>query len=277
MTRISESAIKGLFAEHHLEVVSLDIEEERTKSKLGVVFSHLSYPNVEAHLFTAADAARWIPRLDSSGDIEITYPLRSMRCSRESALGELRESINILMNRLRLFKEDLSKGDIPDTIWAHQEPKWHRALWSPPRYSSRPVEEFISYVDPSIRQYISQLNELGFGTIESCSGLLEDHLDREPYWSYVMFDERAYPGAAPHLFTLNDIAGWDVSYAPHNFDIYLRVRKGEDILESWKSLVESATFLESFIRNYRESLNSTGITFQTWWQRAFSCGQEGHP
>ncbi|TFG12390.1 hypothetical protein EU537_09510 [Candidatus Thorarchaeota archaeon] len=276
MTRISESAIKGLFAEHDLEVVSVDIGEKRTKRELRVVFSHLSYPNVEAHIFTAADAAGWTPRLDSVGDIEIRHPIVKSENETESGLTKLSGSFRLLMGRLRAFRQNIGKGEIPDTIWAHYEPRWHRALWSPPHHTPRHVEEFIRYVDPSIRRHISQLNDLGFATIESCSGLLEEHQDREPYWPYVMFDERVYPGAAPHLFTLGNVAGWDVGYAPHNFDIYLRVKRGKVILQSFDRLVGSAAFLCSLIRNYREMLNSTGITFQEWWQRAFSYGQEGY-
>ena len=276
MTYIEESIIKALFAEYQLEIIYLDTEDQLTECELKIVISHLSYPNVEAHVFTAADAAGWIPRLDSAGDIEISHPLLKSEDERDLALTELLGSVKLLMGRLRDFRQNITKGEIPDTIWAHYEPRWHRALWSPPQYTPRRVEDFISYVDPSIRTHVSQLNNLGFGTIESCSGLLEEHPDREPYWPYVMFDERTYPGAAPHLFTLSDIAGWEANYAPHNFDIYLRVRKGEMILQSFDRLVESATFLWSLIKNYKEKLNSTGTTFQAWWQRAFSYGKEGY-
>ncbi len=102
MKRTNESTIKRLFSEHLLKVVSLDIEGQGAKSESGIVVSHLSYPNVEAHLFTAANAAGWIPKLTSAGDIEVSHSSLNKRDEGKSAWDKLMNSIQVLMNRLKL-------------------------------------------------------------------------------------------------------------------------------------------------------------------------------
>ncbi|MFQ5884386.1 MAG: hypothetical protein ACE5IO_04725, partial [Thermoplasmata archaeon] len=75
-------------------------------------------------------------------------------------------------------------------------------------------EGMLDSVDPSIHDIIAELNELGLTTSSSCSGLLEDHLDREPQEPYVLFIVD-YPGATHHLFTMAHMAGWRADYGPN--------------------------------------------------------------
>jgi len=98
------------------------------------------------------------------------------------------------------------------------------------------------------------LNDLGFSTTQSCSGIAKDHADREEYLPYVMFDERAYPRSSAHLFTLADISGWIPSYGPHNFDIEFRLPSAEDAEKFWDHLVVSARRLAELVHDYRTGL-----------------------
>jgi hypothetical protein len=118
------------------------------------------------------------------------------------------------------------------------------------------ASSYIDYVDYAIRNHIIALNENRFVTVESCSGLPKDHPDRDPYRPYVMLDERAYPNCIPHFFTLANIADWIPSYAPHNFDIYLRAKNNNSIEESWNRLAKSAELLHSLLKPYHSLLKS---------------------
>ncbi|MFW9909254.1 MAG: hypothetical protein ACFFEF_11825 [Candidatus Thorarchaeota archaeon] len=258
---------------HGLKVIScMPSFRESLDSHPSLLVSHESYPNVEAHLFTAANASGWLPRLLATGDVEMScfstvegYPFAWMR---------LLDTVDNLMAHLKSYRLRLASGDVPSFIWAHHEFQWHRTLWNSSLHPSIRPTEFIDYVDPSIRPHILKLNEYGFLTMESCSGLQEEHLNRAPYWPYVMFDERVYPGIAPHLFTLADISGWNAKYAPHNFDAYLKVRRGEHALRAFDTLVDSAGYLKALLQDYVRSLTSSGLSLLEWRLRASSAEGE---
>ncbi len=232
------------------------------------IISHDSYPNFEAHLFTIADAAGWRPRLLSSGDVELQNPF----CTLNSEDSQVRflEIVVEIEKSLNDCGSRISNGDFPSFVWAHHEFRWHRFVWDALKLGPLPSAEYLDYVDPLIRPYILRLNELGFTTKESCSGLLEEHPDREPYWPYVMFDERAYPGISPHLFTLADMALWDTNYAPHYFDIYLKVQKKENTLASFGKLVSSAEILQGVLEDHLKSNAHTSLTPNEWRYQSYS-------
>ncbi len=232
----------------------------------SIILSHESYPNFEAHLFTIADAAGWYPRLIKSGNLELRCPANS---SPDRFLG----ATNELMRKLESYRSRVAAGDIPSFIWAHHETSWHRFVWNASIWTALIPDDFIGYVDLSIRPHILKLNELGFQTKESCSGLLEEHPDREPYYPYVMFDERAYPGITPHLFTLADLASWTSKYAPHNFDVYLKAPRGVKILDSFENLVRNAEFLHLLLKEHSQVIDKSNLSLSLWRERSFSLEQ----
>jgi hypothetical protein len=265
--------IQRNFERHGLEILELTLDPKKTTDPMSVVVSHTSYPNIEAHLFTVADAAGLIPRLTSAGDVEIMLSSDGIHDENSIQWTDLFKSLNQIMEWLQPYRKRLVQGDIPAFIWAHHEFRWHRRLWDSHYYTPRLVEEFIDYVDESIRPHISELNQLSFATVESCSGRKCEHPDREPYWPYVMFDERGYPGVAPHLFTLADVSGWDANYAPHYFDIYLRAPGKRNILQSFDRLVSNGRKLSSLLKENRLVSCSSGKSFEAW--RQAGCPTEG--
>lgn len=235
-----------------------------------VVLSHTVYPGVEAHLFTAADAALWIPAFTSLGDVVLYEPKEldegkspdALESTRSEAWQRLFTAVEKIANLLTSYREYVDQGYIPSMVWAHHEAEWYLGIREAPDHESRPVDEFLDYVDVSIRPHIRELNELGFITIESCSGLADDHADREPYRPYVMFDDRAYIDVSAHLFTVADIAQWIPSYAPHGFDVVVHQRVGEDTENAWNRLVEVARVLAPLLKQYRELVRDKGSPFR---------------
>lgn len=216
-----------------------------------VTFDRLTYPNAEAHLFTAGDAALWTPCFSDSYDVVLRKELSLGEDGILAEWSRLLSRIAQLATHLADYRNRVRHGDYPSVIWAHTDRAWHRREWSIIPHPLPDPEDFIHYVDVSIRSHILTLNELGFGTMESCSGLKQEHTDRDPYWPYVMFDERSYPGIAPHLFTLADMASWVPTLAPHSFDVYLKVMKGDKVADAWDRLIASASTLYDFLASYR--------------------------
>ena len=237
------------------EVLSLvtGLEDSPTENPM-ITFDHRSYPGVEAHLFTAANSVFWTPRIDENGDVVISYTQPTAAEEYLSAWKELLEALEKLSQSLCPYRERVLAGSVPGIIWAHHDHDWYRELRSAPYHEKQNVDDFIDYVDPSIRSHITELNNYGFATLESCSGLPHEHLDRDPYRPYVMLDERAYLGCIPHFFTLADIADWIPSYAPHNFDVYIRIQRHRPIEEEWNKLVQSAKILHAVLLPYRQSV-----------------------
>ena len=212
-------------------------------------FNRTSYPGFEAHLFTIADATLWRPELTSTVDVILSGPENESDCS-ESWI-KLFSILQDVMESLGQYRQDLKHGIIPSTHWVYHEIRWYRQNWEGPPHELKPAEDFLYSVDESIRPHIKELNELGFPTTQSCSGLAKDHTERDPYLPYVMFDERIFPRSSAHLFTLADITGWIPSYGPHNFDIEFRLSDAEGAERFWDNLVVSAKKLAELLHDYR--------------------------
>lgn len=216
-------------------------------------FARTSYPGFEAHLYTIADAALWIPELDSSNDALVLKGSRN-RVNPYDSWMRLLDVTNRIMKYLEFYRQEVKHGIIPSTNWLFNEYQWYRKNWDHPQHKTLTVDEFLPSVDESIRVHIRVLNDLGFSTTQSCSGMEKDHRDREPYLPYVMFDERAYQRSSAHLFTLADISGWIPSYGPHNFDIEFRLLDSTDAEAHWDKLVESARTLVRLLQDYRTTV-----------------------
>ena len=233
--------------------------------KPSVVIDHTSYPGVEAHLFTIADAALWNAQFTSDRDVLLSHSVIDLEAKEQAdpidasiqAWSRLASVLSSIMGCMKFYKESIVRGQYGTVIWGQHATEWHRELWESRIHEYVPPSEFIDYVDTSIRPHITELNDLGFATVESCSGMMIDHPDREPYRPYVMFDERSYLGAAPHFFTLGDMAGWETMYAPHGFDVYVRVFTGDDIEDAWARLVTNARILGPSLSVHRKSSGHT--------------------
>ncbi len=223
--------------------------DERPNNAPVLEFNRNSYPGFEAHLFTIADASLWNPELNSESDIVLTGP-EDCHKSHESWLKLLSVAKEVLES-LEQYRQGLKHGIIPSTHWVYHETRWYRENWEGQPHELKPTEDFIYSVDESIKSHINELNELGFPTTQSCSGLAKDHPDREPYLPYVMFDERMFPRSSAHLFTLADITGWIPSYGPHNFDIEFRLPGPDGSERFWNNLVKSARRLAELLHDYR--------------------------
>ncbi|PNX51450.1 MAG: hypothetical protein BV458_11510 [Thermoplasmata archaeon M9B2D] len=233
----------------------------------AVVVDRLSYPGVEAHLFTIADAAQWKVEFTDEHDVLLSRPSTKTEDIAElvegnaQAWNRLISILSCIMESMHLYKLNITRGEFATVIWGHHATEWHREMWESKAHEYVHPADFIEYVDTSIRAQITELNSLGFATIESCSGLLIDHPDREPYKPYVMFDERSYHGSAPHFFTLGDMAGWESMYAPHGFDVYIRVFSKDDIVAAWSRLMSKARILSPLLSRYRSTRVETTSSY----------------
>ncbi|MFW9767258.1 MAG: hypothetical protein ACFFF9_01255 [Candidatus Thorarchaeota archaeon] len=214
-----------------------------------IEFDHTSYPGIEAHLFTIADVSSWEPELLSSANVLLSS--LSNDSDKFKTWMKLLTTLEDVMKSLEQYKQGLLHGIIPSSPWVYYEIQWYRKNWEGPQHELIPVESILHLIDESIKPHIKELNELGFQTTQSCSGLAKDHLDRDPYLPYVMFDERIYPRSSAHLFTLADISGWIPSYGPHNFDIELQLNSADGAERFWDKLVETARLLASLLQAYR--------------------------
>ncbi|OLS20956.1 MAG: hypothetical protein ThorAB25_27590 [Candidatus Thorarchaeota archaeon AB_25] len=226
--------------------------DESHKNAPVLEFNRSSYPGFEAHLFTIADASLWKPELNSEADVVLIGP-ENGQDSHESWMKLLSVAQEV-MKSLEQYRQGLTHGIIPSTHWIYHEIRWYRKNWEGQLHEPRPVEEFLYSIDESIKSHIRELNDLGFSTTQSCSGLAKDHADREPYLPYVMFDERVFPRSSAHLFTLADITSWIPSYGPHNFDIEFRLPDPEGSESFWDNLVMVARRLAELLHEYRDSL-----------------------
>ena len=220
-----------------------------TENQPQIEFDHTCYPGVEAHLFTAADASSWLPELSSSGDVILRGPIDSSDIFQ--VWSKLLATIENVMDSLEQFRQGLTHGIIPTSHWVYHEFRWYRKNWDGPQHELVPADSIIHLIDESIKSHIKQLNDLGFQTTQSCSGLARDHSDRESYLPYVLFDERIYPRSSAHLFTLADISGWIPSYGPHNFDVEFRLTSADSAERFWDNLIDSARELTSSLYDYR--------------------------
>lgn len=257
-----------------VRTVSLGLESQGDHTP-HIVLGHDVYPGVEAHLFTIADSALWLPGFIQSGDVVIYRPRELDEGSSGSALkGVKSDAWRRLLAAFAQFADLLTsytvwvnQGSIPKTVWAHHEAQWHLGLRDAPDHEPEPVDAFIDYVDESIRSYIRDINELGFATKESCSGILDDHPDREPYRPYVMFDDRVYIDVSAHLFTLADIARWLPSDGPHGFDVMIQQSIGDDIPAAWNRLVTATRTLSPMLKRYRNLIKEKDTLFRRMRER----------
>ncbi len=256
-------------AGHHVLAIQLGIESSPDWFPF-IVLNHEVYPGVEAHLFTIADIALWLPAFDEGGNVVLYRPLdldeTEMDSNLERAESEswlrLLAALERVAELLAPYKQSVDGGLIPETIWAHYQGQWHFGLRDAPDHEAPPVDTFIDYIDYSIRRHIQELNELGFTTKESCSGLLDEHPDSEPYWPYVMFDERVYLDMSAHLYTLADITEWIPGPGPHGFDVRIQQRANEDNLEAWTRLISGARALSSLLHEYRTLIGENDGLFR---------------
>ena len=246
-----ERSIKG-FSKYDLIINSHSLAlDERQDNTPNLEINRSSYPGFEAHLFTIADASQWKPEMNSAANV-VLIGSEDSHDSYESWMKLLSVTQEV-MTSLEKYRQGLKHGIIPSTHWTYHEDRWYRKNWEGHPHELITAEDFLYSVDESIRSHIKELNELGFSTTQSCSGLEKDHADREPYLPYVMFDERMFPRSSAHLFTLADITGWIPSYGPHNFDIEFRLPGPEGSERFWDNLVKSARRLAELLQEYRDS------------------------
>jgi hypothetical protein len=243
-----ERSIKAL-SKFDLVVNCFSLAFDESQNNLPVLeFNRGSYPGFEAHLVTIADAAQWTPEINSDFCVVLEGQKNS---DSHDSWKKLLSVAQEVLDSLETYRQGLKHGIIPSTHWAYHENRWYRENWEGPRHELKPVEDFLYTVDESIKPHIKELNNLGFPTTQSCSGLAREHDDRDPYLPYVMFDERIFPRTSAHLFTLADITGWIPSYGPHNFDIEFRLHTPEDSERFWENLVVAARRLTELLQEYR--------------------------
>ncbi|MFQ5831222.1 MAG: hypothetical protein ACE5H4_00775 [Candidatus Thorarchaeota archaeon] len=101
-----------------------------------VVIDHRTYPGIEAHLFTIADIAVWIPELMSTGDVILYEPFEwhedcgydSIEDWRTDAWAMLLGALEGVMEWLGPYLERVAQGMRPDVVWAHDQVEWWTAL-----------------------------------------------------------------------------------------------------------------------------------------------------
>ncbi|MBA7582637.1 hypothetical protein ES708_24573 [subsurface metagenome] len=115
------------------------------------------------------------------------------------------------------------------------------------------MEEIIQSIDPSIQTIIAEFHSLGLMTSSCCSGLPEDHPDREPQKPYVYF-WGDYEGAHHHLFTIANMAGWTADYGVNGWGVEVSVSHSEpeDIRTAWARLIQMTRLVMPNLRIYIE-------------------------
>jgi len=256
-----KDSIIGFFEEWGLEVTRIDLGVTgKEKRDSTIEISRDSYPGVEPHLVTITDIATWSIGLTSSGDIRLKSPLPGISDGNPLDFyrrywEQLLTATETIMGFLEGYRTRISEGVYPTSLWAHHFMNWAHETWDSRRLEPAPIDSWICYVDPSISPHIRELNEFGLVTRESCSGHPDDHPDRDPYWPYVMFEERTYPGISAHLFTLADMASWIPIYGRHGFDVSLEMPRNlelarDNIEAYWNKLVCSARQLMPLLQDY---------------------------
>lgn len=256
-------------AGHRVLTVHLGMKSSIDDSPF-IVLSREVYPGVEAHLFTIADISLWLPAFDEKGDVMLYRPRNLDESEMDSSLERteseswlrLLAALERVAELLTPYKQSIEGGLIPETIWAHYQGQWHFGLRDAPDHEAPPVDMFIDYVDLSIRPHVQELNELGFTTKESCSGLLDEHPGREPYWPYVMFDERVYVDVSAHLYTLADITQWIPGPGPHGFDVRIQQAANEDNPKAWSRLLGGARALSPLLEEYRTLVGEKDVLYR---------------
>ncbi len=126
-----------------------------------------------------------------------------------------------------------------------------------------PIDKILRRVDSSIRGAILELNKAGFATIESCSGLKNDHEGSKPFQAYVTLDDEYYLDVSAHIFTIAEASGWDPCWGAHGFDvlIYATDESEKELEKAWKKLGEVAKEFGEELESYRELVEPWQETF----------------
>lgn len=155
---ISEEVVREVL--DHWDVPTMDLNyvvNDDPNDIPYVVFDHTIYFGVEAHLFTVADMALWIPELLPSGDVVVYYPLRHP----EDRLVQLRTNAwDLLMRHLdyimhKVCSSRAEHGD-PSESWAHNE-REEEGYFEIPENEPIPIDKILRMVDPSIKDTILAL------------------------------------------------------------------------------------------------------------------------
>jgi hypothetical protein len=239
-----------------------------------VVFDHTTYPQIEAHLFTIADSAFWIPEFLPDGDV-IIYDyfewyegcgFDDVEHVRVNLWDLLLGAVTGIMKWLEPYRKRLQHEGRPGVMWAHHEKEFGAAQCEVHDNEPEPIDAFIDDVDQSIRPHIRELNELGFPTICSRSGIQSDH-DRAAMLPFVMFDDETYLDISAHLFTLGDMAGWNPSFAAHGYDVSLDFSYDvldEEYAQAWDRFLSAARNLVPVLKDYRRLVDVDENTDYGW-------------
>jgi len=257
--QMSEKVLRDIFDHWQIPCIDLNYAGSNDLNDVPyVVLGSEVYRGCEAHYFTIADAALWIPELLPSGDVVLYNPLRRGTDEEdpETLMKQRTQSWEFLSIRFEDIMERLwvkAKHYHESTdVWAHneREPEGYLEI---PENRPIPIDKILRRVDESIKDPILELNKAGFATIESCSGLKKDHEDKAPFESYVCFNDEAYHDVSAHLFTLAEIAGWDPCWGAHGFDVLLYAfeESEREKERAWKRLDTAAKQLGNELDSYR--------------------------
>jgi len=210
----------------------------------------------EAHLFTAADMALWLPEILPSGHVVLYHPNRHLHDS--TSFAEVRLKLWDTLSRYldwitHMVRAGRSEYGNPSSSWAHCE-REEDGYFEIPENEPQYIEKILKHVDGYLPDVILELNRNGFVTIESCSGLKEDHEDRRPFEAYVCFDDEYYLDVSAHLFTLAEVSGWDPTFGAHGFDVlfYAHAQSEKEVKEAWDRLADMAGEFGVHLEEYRE-------------------------
>ena len=256
---ISEAKFREVLAYCDFQIIDLNFAVSDDRDDIPYVVIDVSDMfGVEAHLFTAADMALWIPELLPSGNVVIYYP---NRYPSGNSCGECTQSRLALWDALTRFLDWIThkvrvgraEYGIASNSWAHCERK-EDGYFEIPENTPQYIEKMRRRVDGYLPDVLLELNKQGFVTIESCSGLKEDHEDSTPFPAYVCFDDEYYLDVSAHLFTLAEASGFDPTFGAHGFDvlIYAHTESQKGLKKSWDRLVATATTFGEYLEEYRD-------------------------
>ena len=156
----------------------------------------------------------------------------------------------------------------PTESWAHceREPEGYFEI---PENRPTPIDKIVRLVDTYIREVIVALNRSGFVTIESCSGLKQDHQGKTSIEPYVCFDDEYYLDVSAHLFTLASASGWDPTFGAHGFDVlfYTDAEGDKEIKRAWGRLEDMAGEFGEYLEEYRDLVEPREGYYYYWFRR----------
>jgi len=273
--QVSEEIVQGIFEHWMIPYLDMNYSVNNEPNDIPyVVFGSEIYRGCEAHYFTIADMALWIPELLPSGDVVLYYPIRRMKGSKDpDALMKRRtlswEFLSIQFEETMEWVWVKSQKEYESTdVWAHNERELDGYLENIPfqigkklkhKYSTIigpenspvPIDTILRKVDKSIKESILELNKAGFATTECCSGLKKDHEGDAPFPAYVCLDDEYYHDVSAHLFTLAEMAGWDPCWGAHGFDVLLYAVADTETEKAWERLASVAKQLGEELAEYR--------------------------